>query len=99
VEIKIFAKTDLALKGLTEHYKDTLKFKNRVGLRAYGITHDLDKKVLIINLKGLVKMIMKKGGNVLSLTDKIKADFLKDLSESMLKVGATREQYEVVFND
>lgn len=101
MEIKIFAKTDNALQGLTNHYKDTRKIKNRLKLSAFGISHSMDaeKKVLIVNFNGLIKKILAKGGSFEGYKDQVKEDFLNDLEKSMHLVNATPKDYEVVFND
>jgi len=99
--VKIHARTENALKGLTNHYKDSKKFKNRLQLQAYGVkqTLDLEKKFLTVNFQGLIKKILKKGGKLAGFSDQLKKDFIKVLEESMLKAEATKKDYEVIFYD
>lgn len=99
MEIKVFAKNDLALKGINDHYKETRKLKHRAGLGAWGVKHVLKDNVLTISLKGLIKMIARKGGSVAGVTEQMKKDLLSDIDKSMVAVGATSKDYEVVFNE
>lgn len=101
MEVKIFAKTNNSLQGLINHFKDSKKLKNRLTLKMFGISQemDADKKVLKVNFKGLIKKITNKGGSFQGYKDKVKQDFLKELSSSMHKAGASKEDYEVIFND
>lgn len=99
--VKVHARTENALKGITEHYNDSKKIKNRFTLSAWGVSQELDvnKKVLTINFKGLIKKILNKGGANNGFHEKLKSDFLKDLNKVMLDAGAEKNSYEVVFSD
>lgn len=99
MQVKVFAKTNNALQGLINHYHNTRKFKGV--LKKFRVKHsfDVDKKLLIIDFKGLIKSIMRKGGSYQGFKNSAKEDFLKDLQKSMDSVNATPNDYEVVFNE
>jgi len=99
--VKIHARTNNALQGIIDHYKDSRKLQNRLRLRTLGVNQEInaDKKILIINFEGLIKKILNKGGTLGGFKEQMKNDFLKDLAETMAKAGAKENDYEVIFND
>jgi len=97
MEIKINAKTDLALKGLKNHYSSTRTLKAKMGLGAWGVTHKLENKTLYINLAGLVKIILRKGGSVKQLKEQMKQDFVKEVAKAMEALNVKPNEYEVMF--
>ena len=99
MKIEVYGKTAEAKKVLKSHYDETKKIKNRLGLAAYGVKHELKEsgKVLIINFNGLIKLILKKGGEKNSLTTQMKNNFLDEICNAMREAGVKNNEYEVLF--
>lgn len=99
--VKIHSRTNKALQGLINHYADSRKWSNRLKLKAYGVSQDfdIDKKLLTVSFKGLIKKILKKGGQLSGFKDQMKTDFLNELDKFMVDAGASKKDYEVVFSD
>lgn len=101
LEIKINYFTKPALNVLKEHLKDSKKLKNRLQLRAFGISQELneEEKCLRITFGKLMKKIIKKGGKYAGVKEEMKENFLKDVYSSMKAAGVSSEDWEVVINE
>ena len=101
LEIKINCFTKPALEVLKEHMKDSKKLKNRIQLRAFGISQELSEKdkSLVITFGKLMEKIIKKGGKYAGVKEEMKDNFLKDVFSEMKDAGVSEDDWEVVINE
>jgi len=100
VNVYIHARTEEALKGLKEHYKESNSKRNKLKAERFGFYQELDvnKKLLTISWKGLISKFASRL-SFEHVKERFKEDITNDIAALMTKQGAKKEDYEVVFQD
>jgi len=101
INIQVKANTDNAYNGLKNHFKDSNKFRNRVTLKAHGVTQRLlpDIHALEISWSNLLTKISAKLKTDFQtmLKEDQKQDFITHVNTFMKKQKVELYEYEVIF--
>jgi len=101
INIQVKAKTENAFKGLQSHYKQCNTFKNKIVLKAHGVTQKLNlkEKSLYLSWDNLITKISKKihSDFKAQIKEYQQKDFIKHVDNFMKDQQVEPNEYEVIF--
>ena len=103
ITIQVKANTENAFNGLKNHFKESNKFRNKVTLKAHGVTQELlfkdhSLKISWANLLNKISSKLKTDFQTMIKEDQ-KQDFQKHVDNFMKKQKVEKYEYEVLFNE